>query len=222
MVQSFQITQTDEGLRIEGFPDAIKVAGLSGVMANQLSHMALHRNDLMFALSCLDEINTHPNTDTQYIVRNALWRSAVVYYIKCFMGAAKRSQLSPKKLYKDRKARDVYSYFYSLRCKHICHDENAYNQVAPCAVVNPVNSPKKIAKVLTPTIYKETLDQDHFEALYRLITEAVAWVDIDFDRLCATLAAELEAMPYDSLLLLDSASVTSARTTDVGATRTGP
>ena len=97
-MEHFQITKTPEGFHIEGFPDAVKVLRLHGPNAQRLADLALHRADLDFALECLEQINKVP--EQSYVLRQALWRSAVVHYIKCFGSNESRFSLDSRKLYK--------------------------------------------------------------------------------------------------------------------------
>ena len=77
-MEHFEITKTSEGFHIEGFPDAVKVIRLDGPKAQRLADLALHKADLEFALDCLEQINKVP--EQPYVLRQALWRSAVVHY----------------------------------------------------------------------------------------------------------------------------------------------
>ena len=46
----------------------------------------------------------------------------------------------------------------------------------------------------------ETLEQENFSNLKRLIDRARAWVDAEFDKLCDTLTKDLEREAYQDLL----------------------
>jgi len=59
-MEHFEITKTNEGFHIEGFPEAVKVLGIKGPNARRLANLTLHKADLEFSLSCLDGINWCP------------------------------------------------------------------------------------------------------------------------------------------------------------------
>jgi hypothetical protein len=146
-MEYFPITKTAQGFHIEGFPDAVKVLGISGPKSRRLADLALHKSDLDFALECLTAINQV--AEEPYIIRQALWRSAIVHFIKCFSESESRFSLNPKQVYKnDPGASEPYRYFDSLRNKHLIHDENSYAQCLPGAVLNKKGMDHKIAKIV--------------------------------------------------------------------------
>src|SRR5688500_6411527 len=117
------ISLTSRGnVHIEGFPDAVKVVALDPANTRLICDLALHLQDLEFATGCLSGINS--NTDG--LMREALWRSAVVHFFKCF-GEGVRSRLVPEAIYQsDSEGAEVFRYFRNLRNKHFVHDENSY------------------------------------------------------------------------------------------------
>jgi hypothetical protein len=94
-MEQFDLTNTDTGVHIEGFPMAAKAIAVNGKQAERLAHLALHRKDLQFALDCLDRINQ----TSDEVLREAAWRSAVLSFVKCFVGGSRRSQLDMKVVY---------------------------------------------------------------------------------------------------------------------------
>jgi len=199
-MEHFPISQTDAGLHIEGFPDAVKVIQLKGPHAQRLSDLALHKSDLDVADACLDSLNAVP--DESRVVRNALWESAIVHFSKCFGGSKARFQLSAEKIYKGEppEAMIAFNYFKSLRNKHVVHDENAYAQSIPGAVLNKGDKKYKIEKIITLNTVANTLEQSNFNNLKLLIVKTRTWIDSEFDNLCDTLTRELEEESYEALL----------------------
>ena len=196
-VERFSVTKTDSGFRIEGFPDAVKVIRISGPEGKRLSDLALHRADLEFAAQCLEAINHVP--DEPSVLRQALWRAAIIHFIKCF-GSSSRFQLSAKKIYRGNSmALSAFSYFDNLRNKHVVHDENAYAQGIPGAILNRSDKPYKIEKIVCFSAIAETLNQDNYGNLHLLTQAAIAWVAKDFDRLCEAQTKELEVKSYEDL-----------------------
>lgn len=199
-MEHYPVTRVDEGLHIEGFPDAVKLIALNDSKAHRIADLLLHRHDLEFADACLEAINTVPADPPT--VREALWRCAVVHCSKCFGSSAARFQLSRKKIYKDEppEAREVFEYFQHLRDKHIIHDENAYAQSIPGAVLNRGDKAYKIEKILCFGAHGNTLEQGNYSNLKLLIEKALAWVVSEFDTCCEFVTKDLEGIPYDELL----------------------
>jgi len=97
-MEHFEISQQESSLHIEGFPDAVKVIAVEGGRSKRLADLALHKDDLEFADSCLDAINVSP--EEPFVIREALWRSAIVHFMKCFGDSGARFQLSSVKILK--------------------------------------------------------------------------------------------------------------------------
>ena len=217
-MERFKIDLTDSGFHIDGFPDATKVIKLSGPKAQQLSELASHRYDLQIALASLEGINGVGPED--YLVRQSLWRSAVEHSMKCFSASQVRSKLNPKKVFKgDPDAQEVYEYFRNLRNKHIAHDENAYSQCIPGAVLNGPNSMYNIAKIVCFSAVADTLDQGNYGNLHEMITEALSHIDARFESLCSNLTAELEARSYGELDAMEEMTYSKPELGDIGKSR---
>jgi hypothetical protein len=217
-MEQFDITKTDTGFHIEGFPEAVKVIRVEGPKARRLADLELHRTDLEFALLCLEAINTAP--EDPYVVRQALWRSAVVHYVKCFGASESRFSLDAKVVYSsDPEGREQYAYFDSLRNKHLVHDENSYAQCLPGAILNKAESPHKIEKIACLSVIGDTLSEGSYSNLHLLLTIARKWVVEQFDELCNVITKELEAQPYDALLSKSAITYTVPGANDVHKTR---
>src|SRR5271170_5247865 len=133
-MESISITFKDGTLCVEGFPDAVKLLKIAGPKARRLADLALHREDLDFALQCLDAINQTSNDNG--LLRTVLWQQAVISFIKCFGESRSRFSLHPNSVYTgDAGALTAYRYFLSLRHKNFVHDENSYTQSLPSAVL---------------------------------------------------------------------------------------
>jgi hypothetical protein len=197
-MDSFEITKTDQGFHIQGFPDAAKVVQLDGPKAKRLSDLALHRADLAFTRECLEGINLVP--ETPYVLREGLWRAAIVHFMKCFGSSESRFSLTAKQVYKgDAGAMVAFEYFKALRDMHLVHDANSYAQCLPGAILNMKESSHKVAKIVCTSFIGATLVQDNYGNLHRLVTCAQEWVVEQFDKLCDILTTELEVLPYDDL-----------------------
>lgn len=220
-MEHFTISKTEAGLHIEGFPDAVKVVLIDGREAKRLADLSLHKADLEFADACLDAINQAP--EEPIIMREALWRSAIVHFLKCF-GNGARFQLTPQKLYKGEppEALLVFNYFKGLRNKHLVHDENSYAQSIPGAVLNNGKKEYKIEKIVCFSAIGATLEQRNYGNLKLLIQKARAWVVSEFDALCECLAAKLEEESYEKLLARDALTYRVPTVDDIPHTRKSP
>ena len=113
-----------------------------------------------------DGKSTSQLPEEPHVLRQAMWRSAIVHSIKCFGQSESRFSLDPKKIYKcDTGAFKPYEYFESLRNKHLVHDENSYAQCLPGAVLNKKGMDRKIAKIVCLSVIGHTLSQDNYSLL---------------------------------------------------------
>lgn len=221
-MESHRITQAASGaLHIEGFPDAAKVIRVEGPLARRLSDLALHRGDLEFADECLNLVNTTPSPG---VIRDALWRSAIVHFLKCFGDSGARFHLSASKILKGEAAEAMwaFSYFKSLRNKHVVHDENSCTQSIPGAVLNKGDKSYKIEKVVCFAAVTDTLVQENYSNLKLLIAKTRSWVVAEFDRLCDTVVAELEKEPYEKLFAKESMAYRAPTIDEVHQDRNSP
>jgi hypothetical protein len=213
-VEHFLITKTAQGFDIEAFPDAIKVLRIRGPNGQRLAGLALHRSDLDFAFESLNAINDVPPEPS--VLREALWRSAVVHFVKCFGRSRSRFTLNPKDVYKgDPGAYAAFEYFRSLRNKHLAHDENSYAQCHPGAVLNKKGKDHKIAKILCPRVIAETLNQENYNNLRVLVTHAREWLMVQFDELCDLVASGLEVKSHAVLSAMDGIAYKAPGADDV-------
>jgi hypothetical protein len=219
-MERLQTLQTDSGLHLEGFPDAVKIIRVDGPHAKRLADLALHESDLEFAAMCLEAINRVPEEPP--VSRQALWRAAIVHFMKCF-GDSARFQLSEKKIYKGNPtALTVFAYFKDLRNKHFVHDENSYAQSVPGAVLNNGTKSFKIEKIGCFNVFGDTLDQDNYDNLSLLVREARTWVAAKADSLCDSITTDLEAESHEHLLSRDAVTITVPKIEETGKRRTAP
>jgi hypothetical protein len=217
-----ETVRVEEGgkVHIEGYPDAVRLIGLEGPKARQLSHYALHRADLKFAESCLESMNSI-EADT---IREALWRSATIHFSKCFKGNSARSTaLDAKVILKgDAQGLEVFQFFDHLRNKHFVHDENSLSESLPCAAINGGGKDYKVERVFAVYRHTRTLKQCHYSNLVLLVAKSLQWVETKIDSLCNGLAAELEAEPLQELLKRPEVSpITTPRLAEMGLRRKG-
>jgi hypothetical protein len=220
-MEHFAISKTESGLRIEGFPDAVKVVTINGPEAKRVADLFLHKEDLEFADACLDAINQMP--ENPVVAREALWRSAIVHFMKCF-GSSARFQLSAAKIYKGEPPEALmgFEYFKDLRNKHFVHDENSCAQSIPGAVLNNGTKSYKIEKVVCFAAIGATLEQGNYGNLKLLIEKARAWVVTEFDSLCERITGLLEQESYEDLLAREAITYRVPTVDEISSSRKAP
>jgi len=219
-MEHLRITPTSDEFHIEGFPDAVKVIQLTGNLPRRLADLSLHASDLRFAAQCLDAINQV--SDEPSVIRESLWRSAIIFYVKCFSteNRARRSALSFKAVYKNAlMARDAFHYFKNLRNKHLVHDENSYSQALPGAVLNHREAVSHIAKVVCITVTAATLNQGDQDNLYNLIHEALVYAESQYDDICNQITSDLEPRSYEELEVVGSPTYMPPALDEIDKTR---
>jgi hypothetical protein len=202
IVQRYKITLVDDQFHIEGFPDAVKAISISGIaphLSRQLADCVLHRDDLIFSRECADLLR---NTDINIpVVRESLWRSAIVHYCKCFDQSGRiRAVISSSRYLPTGNARAGHQFFIDLRNKHLVHDENPYVQASTGAVIAPESKGYKVEKVICTSIKSITLTDENLGILDRLIGEALKWVESQFDQLCEQIREQLEGLSCETLM----------------------
>jgi len=218
-VEQFEIKKVDNEFHIEGFPDAVRVIRLDGHKAKRLADFALHRSDLAFAMACLEGINQI--SAEQPVLREGLWRSAIVHLMKCYGRNDSRFNLDVNSVLKgDLDGKEVFKFFRNLRNMHLVHDSNAYAQCLPGAILNKEGMDCKIAKITCTSFHGQTLDHGSYGNLHLLIKRSMEWVVKKFDALCVELTAELEAVPYQELIKRDSVTYWPPKLEEIDKKRT--
>lgn len=207
-------------MRIEGLPDAVKAVKLEGPKPTRLAHLALHLSDLQMADACLEAINRTADP----VMRDALWRSSVGTYIKCFGDPGLRFQLDAAKIYKNRppEAMLCYQFFKDLRDKHFEHDENPYKACTPLAALNNGTKSYKVEKIVTPVLTFGVLGEENWRNLKLLIATAKEWVSGQYDELANIVSRELEQRSYEELAAMPPAQAYVPKPEDMGKKRETP
>jgi hypothetical protein len=206
-MEDLPIRRTATGIHIDGVPDAVRLIQIVEPKARQAADLKLHKKDLDFCLSCLEELATVPND--RVVIRQALWRSAVVHFVKCFTGSSARIELSPRRIYgNDPRALQAYQYVKDLRDRHLVHDESSYGQCITGAAINDGQKSFKVEKIICLSMLTETLDDNNCTMLRELATVARASIVREYDTLCESITAELERQPYEVLAKREPATIT--------------
>lgn len=192
----------DESLQLEGIPNAVKAVAVRGPLAKRLAHLGQHEGDISFVIECLKLIEITP--ENPYVLREALWRSAIITYAKCFGISKARFQLSAEKLFKNAPAQLVFHrQILALRNKHFIHDENPYGQCLVGAAVNDGSGPKKIEQILCLNISAISLKPEHYSSFCLLINTIQPWLNSEINSMYGKIADELEKEPIGDLLARD-------------------
>lgn len=209
----------DGRIEIQGLPTDSRLVQLRTTDDSRiprLLELALHAMDLRFVVACLDELEGMPQG--REVVRQALWRSALLGYFKCF-GTGVRGQLHPDEVFEGdyRAAKPVFDYFKDLRNKHLAHDVNAYQQVIPVGIISgTVVEPNCI------TIAADTSDSTHLKSFRNLVLKTLESVEAEFDELVEVVGTGLtETVSLDDLLSRASPEIRVPKAEDVGRPRAG-
>jgi hypothetical protein len=200
------MSQTDSGLHIDGFPDAVKVIALAGDAANEIADLSLHQRDLTIASAAIQSLN---NSLIAPIIQEALWTAALVHFFKCFSSGS-RNRLSAETVFAAAppEALEAFRYLKALRDKHLVHDVNGFSQVTAGAVIAAPGKSYKIEKIVCVTSHAVSLDVN-FGNCSLLIQDAATWVKLRYDQLCSDLTPELEGLSYEDLLAFPPLSLES-------------
>lgn len=201
-----QVTVRNERFEIEGFPEAAKAITFDSPRLKKLSHYWLHHLDLEFAAACLKDLNS--GKPIKATTSEALWRSALVHYFKCFGKSKSRSSLDAGRILKrTENGIVVHKQLKALRDKHIVHDENPFSSVTAGVILNRAGMRRKIAKVVCVSNHLQTLNQETWNHLRLLIETTNIWVMDQFDRLCENLTRELEQLDYRELMHMENMKI---------------
>ncbi|MFC7422207.1 hypothetical protein ACFQNF_20315 [Iodobacter arcticus] len=198
-MEPIKLNTNNGTMHIEDFPDTVRVIKLTGEKSKRLSHLSLHKMDLFFAESCFNAV-THPYENSG-LIQESLWRSAIIFYIKCFGNSKSRGPLSAGRIFKNNPlALKTHKEFKYLRDKHLVHDENSFSQSHTGAILACKDKPYKIEKIISTSIGAITLNDGSYNNLKLLINHTMNWVSTEYDNICNDLTTELEKESHESLL----------------------
>lgn len=212
----------DGKLHIDGFPDAAKaiaIAQLVPRLPEQLAALALHMVDLNFSQECLTLLKTMP--DLPETAREALWRSAIMFYCRCFDDSrnSRKYPLRVRKYAPEPDRRSWHRHFLDLRHMHLAHDDNALLQAYPLAVVAKPGKQYSIERVLCMTIQSGIKEPERQARLSALIEMARTWVESESTKLHLQIADELEKVDYQTLIDQPAAGYRAPTIEDVSKSR---
>lgn len=211
-MQRDPFTVEGKSIRIEGFTNAAKVVELDGAEAKWLADHALHRSDLEFAQGCLDRLAAAP--DDPPLVQEAVWRSAITAFLKCFDGTGVRTPIDATALFSNVPAATAaFNHIRNLRRKHIVHDENPWTQCHTVAILNRKDAAKKIADIKCLLFHGST--RENMPNLSNLIQMTRSWLDSEFDHRHAILLMKLESEQYEALASLPEPKYTAPTAAEV-------
>ncbi len=194
---NFELTE-DKKLRLTDFPNAEKAIKLSGKRAQELADMALHMSDLYMAKEYLQLSQGEAQSSIQQI---GLLNIAIISYLKCFgNNNARVTRLNIEHILPgDTLGYEIHGYFKDLRDKNIAHDDNALTQCLVGAVLNKIDAPYKIEKIVNMNMLGMMNTSEVDSNLSGLIEKALEFSSKRYDELCVEITNELEALPYARL-----------------------
>src|SRR5258708_5013871 len=149
-----------------------------------------------------------------------LWRSAIFHYAKCFGRSNARNRLDAQEIFKGLPdAMVCHDHFKNLRNKNIAHDENAYSQALPAAIINGPGDHNKIAKIVSLAVLSESLNPPDYQNLLNLVRKAIEYVEQELDVVSTRSTTELEKLSHAQLLKMDSVTYTLPGPNDVSKPR---
>lgn len=219
LMEHLPVEIRDGGVYFPGFPNAVKLAAIKSNDAKTFAHLSLHRADLGFALEMLDLLSKQEGECTR--IQQGLWRSAIIHYAKCFGKNKARTRLDAETIFKScpPEAMVCHRHFKHLRNKNIVHDENAYAQSLPAAIISKQSEPCKIAKIVSFSLLAESLNPTDYQNLFNLVRKAIEYVEEEIDLVCKRITAQLENLPYEDLLKMDSVTYKPPTPNDVSKPR---
>ena len=116
-MENLPISQTPTGIHIDGVPDAVMLVEIGGNKARQAADLMLHRKDLDFCLVVWMNWQLCPPERT--LNSQALWRAAIIHFVKCFTGNSARIMLSGQRIFKGGDTLAGFTYLKNLRDKHL-------------------------------------------------------------------------------------------------------
>jgi len=206
-----------KGFQLTDFPNAQKVVALHGTKSQQLADMAAHMHDLNEASRCLDFFEKSTDLFSQSIFA----KMAIILIMKCFSknNARKYPLKIEEILSSDHEGRKIFSYYKELRDKNIAHDDNAFYQCIPGAVINKEDAEYKIEKVVCFSAKGEVLDIGDVHNLRLIIGHSIKFTEAQFDQLCDELTQELEARSHEELIKMPQLEYKKPIVEDMGKNR---
>lgn len=180
-------------------PGALPFFRIDNPRVRRFADLALHRKDLAFALKSVESIGAQSKIDGH--LREALWRSAIVHYFKCFGKSAARFQLQATQVYKGQPATalQAFEHFHNLRNRHYIHDENAFQQCTVAVALGDGEKYCKVAAVIPFMASVNVCTDENIACMRQLITCAIMWVDDESRKREAELRAYLETISHEEL-----------------------
>ncbi|MEU4412746.1 hypothetical protein [Nocardia salmonicida] len=212
-MDSVPFSLVDGRIHIDAYSDAVKFVQLSTADTDvrDAAAMAHHIDDLQHAHQAVVRLSTFP--EDPKVVREALWRSAIVTYWKVFDHASKRHKrkLRPEEVYEPGLPQEVFAHFKRLR-----HEVVAHNAPGPFlsnivgAVIGP-SEDLKVERVLQLHMAPVHIEESAVTNLGLLVENALNWAINELDRVHDEIADRLRRRPYQALVDLPSATIDKPR-----------
>lgn len=170
------------------------IARLSGYEANRISDLSLHLEDLRFAESCINEIGMIGKE--KFITQTALWRSAIIHFLKCFSESAK-FRLSPEEIFSHHLIKS-YGVFLSLKNKfgrYAIHNESTYKTIETVALILDDGGQRRVEGIYSRSLNNNVFQSEDIIELGELIEQTRAWVEIEKSILMETMKVRVERTP---------------------------
>ncbi len=193
--------EENKGFILKGFDDAEKVVNLTGSKAKELADIALAIGDLTHVTECLNfavEKNRSPQESEIFL------RMALVTLMRCYgKNNARKTKLDIKEVLKDDvEGQECFSFYKSLRDKQIAHDENSLTDCVVGLVLNKIENPNKVAKIVTFLTGSLVFSGSHFCNLGLIVEKSLEYCHRKYDKLATELTDEFKKESYAALCAL--------------------
>ena len=209
------IIQTDNGLKVLGYPNAKHLKVVDSPLGRRLSQLRLHLSDLIMCESWIQDLGQHRRSKPEIPpdqTELAIFIAALVKFFGCFGDSKARFSLQPRAIYKDADAIEVFEHFKAMRNNNIVHDSNNYNYSITTAALGEQGDVVDIVSLAFHT-YEHSIEA--YQNFFNLASFAKAYVETQIESLLAKLFEELEHLSITKRMDLPNVEYSKPKPGDV-------
>lgn len=196
------ILRTENGLQIEGYPEAKRVALLTTPPARRLSVLRVHQANLDFCEAAMQQLLKVPSGLAQ--AKEAVVVGVVTKYFSCFGKNSINPPLQADRVFKGMDdAKDCFRYWKKIRDRHLVHEEGVLSERTTGIVLGNAES---VIDVISMKATVAVGDQEHLQLLYDLIAHTRSHVMSEIDAVLQRIFAEANSMTPDERSKLEDLS----------------
>ncbi|MBW9113173.1 hypothetical protein JNB88_05860 [Rhizobium cauense] len=193
-------------IKIDAYPNASKIAEVSGQRARRLSSLRLHHAVLEECERAMQEWLAIPETNAS--ARSLLVAGVATKYFSCFGRNSASGPLNAAKIFgSDSNAMECFDFWKAVRDNHIAHDVSTLSQPQSLVAIGPNG---EFVDVVSLTIRANIAsDSETNNVLYQLIWRTMKWVETAIEKAVEGLREEVAAMTDEQRLALKEARYTA-------------